>query len=264
MRRATRTATATAGVLLLALGVAACGSDDDDAASTTTAAVGTDGEQAAGIDAFCDGLIDFNGAATSLEIDDTTPDEEVKAAGAELAEIFAPVRDNAPEDLSDTATELAQIVDDLKAGDAESFSSDASFELYTSFVSSAGEVCPFEEVAVTGVDYAFEGVPATISSGSKTFVFTNDSEAEQHEMIIIRRNDGVDLTFEEIANLPEEETEDMVQFIGAAFAPPGGESSTLGMLSPGDYAMFCFIPVGGGEDGPPHFTQGMLQEFTVE
>ena len=30
--------------------------------------------------------------------------------------------------------------------------------------------------------------------------------------------------------------------------------------------MICFIPVGSPEveDGPPHFTQGMIQEFTVE
>ena len=33
---------------------------------------------------------------------------------------------------------------------------------------------------------------------------------------------------------------------------------------PGEYAMVCFIPVGGAEDGPPHFTQGMVQEFIVE
>ena len=52
--------------------------------------------------------------------------------------------------------------------------------------------------------------------------------------------------------------------MAAAFAPPGEGGSTLAELSAGDYAMICFIPVGGGEDGPPHFTQGMIHEFTVE
>ena len=30
--------------------------------------------------------------------------------------------------------------------------------------------------------------------------------------------------------------------------------------------MVCFIPVGSPavEDGPPHFAEGMIQEFTVE
>jgi hypothetical protein len=32
-------------------------------------------------------------------------------------------------------------------------------------------------------------------------------------------------------------------------------------LEPGQYVAVCFIPVGGGEDGPPHFTSGMLAEF---
>jgi hypothetical protein len=35
-------------------------------------------------------------------------------------------------------------------------------------------------------------------------------------------------------------------------------------LEPGEYVMVCFVSVGGAEDGPPHFTQGMKYEFTVE
>lgn len=56
----------------------------------------------------------------------------------------------------------------------------------------------------------------------------------------------------------------MAEFVTATFAEPGDEGSALVTLEPGDYAMVCFVPVGGGEDGPPHFTEGMLHEFTVE
>jgi hypothetical protein len=119
-------------------------------------------------------------------------------------------------------------------------------------------------VAVTGVDYAFEGVPETIPAGTVAFDFTNASETEEHEMIVFRKADGVTLSFEEIIQLPEEESEDKVVFASAAFAPPGGEGSTLASLDAGEYAMVCFIPVGGAEDGPPHFTQGMISTFTVE
>jgi hypothetical protein len=46
-------------------------------------------------------------------------------------------------------------------------------------------------------------------------------------------------------------------------------------LEPGRYVIACFLPVGatpenmealesGELQGPPHFTQGMLEEFTVE
>ena len=34
-------------------------------------------------------------------------------------------------------------------------------------------------------------------------------------------------------------------------------------LEPGRYAAVCFIPIGGGEDGAPHFTGGMVAELEV-
>ncbi len=83
-------------------------------------------------------------------------------------------------------------------------------------------------------------------------------------MVVFRKADGVTLPWEELLELPDEEAEEKAQFVTAAFAPPGEGSSTLAELEPGVYAMVCFIPVGGGEDGPPHFTEGMLEEFSVE
>ena len=62
---------------------------------------------------------------------------------------------------------------------------------------------------------------------------------------------------------------------GASFAAPG-ESDTLFVdLEPGRYVIVCFLPVGATPDnmealesgelqGPPHFTEGMVEEFTVE
>ena len=43
-------------------------------------------------------------------------------------------------------------------------------------------------------------------------------------MGIIKKADGVELSFDELLELPEEESESMVEFKGEAFAP-GGESS---------------------------------------
>jgi len=62
---------------------------------------------------------------------------------------------------------------------------------------------------------------------------------------------------------------------GASFAAPG-ESDTLFVdLEPGGYVIVCFLPVGATPDNmealesgelqcPPHFTEGMVEEFTVE
>lgn len=256
-----------AGLLVLALagGIAACGDDDDDATDTTEAP-GSGGEEASGDNAaFCDALVEFNGAVSSVELDESSTPEDVTAAGEQLAPLFATIAAEAPADLADTADELNETVQPLTEGDAEAFNQDSTFETYGEFVGSAIEACEFDTVDVTGVDYAFEDVPETIEAGTVAFNFTNATEAEEdHEMIVFRRADGVTLGFEELLELGEEESADKIEFKTAAFAPPGGEGATLAELDPGAYAMVCFVPVGGGEEGPPHFTQGMIQEFAVE
>jgi hypothetical protein len=81
------------------------------------------------------------------------------------------------------------------------------------------------------------------------------------------------LSVEELLELPEEQVESMIEFLGVAFAASGEEDVTFAQLEPGRHVMLCFIPVGTtsmemleGEtppEGPPHFTQGMVHEFEV-
>lgn len=257
-------AAAVGASLVLAAGVAACGDDDDEADNSSDTTVAS-GEPAAGdTDAFCSALVEFNGAVLSSEIDESSSEEDIVATGEMLKPMFDEVEANAPEAVADQAATLKGYIDPLVEGDASAFNSDATFEEYTSFVEDAVGECGFEEVAVTGVDYAFEGVPATMEAGTVSFAFTNDSESEEHEMIVLRKADGVDLSWAELLELPEEESMEKAEFKAAAFAPPGETGTTLAELDAGDYAMICFIPVGGGEDGPPHFTAGMIHEFTVQ
>ncbi len=262
MSRTFTRAAAAAAAAVLTLGVAACG-DDDDATDATDATVD---ENAAAADpaAFCDAVVDFNSAVFATEIEQDTPEEEIIAAGEELAPLFATIADNAPEALADTASELNDTVQPLLDGDAEAFNQDSTFETYTGFLSGAIESCDFDAVGVTAVDYAFEDVPATIPAGTVAFELTNASEAEEHEMIVMRKADGVTQSWTELLALEEEESEGLAEFTTAGFAPPGGTGATMAELEPGSYVMVCFIPVGGAEDGPPHFSQGMVQEFTVQ
>ncbi len=263
--------TAAAASALLVLGVAACGDDDEPETTTDTTVEPTDdttedtsapaeGDNAA----FCDAIVEFNGVVLSVEIDESSSEEDIKAAGEELAPMFAEIAENAPADLADLANGLNDdVIQPLTEGDAEGFNQDATFETYTELVGGAVEACGFEKTPITAVDYAFEGVPASLPAGTSSFALVNESESEEHEMVVVRKADGVDLTWQEIFDLPEEEVETKFEFKGVAFAPPGGESGTLMELTPGDYAMVCFIPVGGGEEGPPHFSQGMIAEFAV-
>jgi len=251
--------------LTLAAGLAACGDDDDDPEVTDTSEdVGSDPEEGSGAsEAFCGAVVDFNAAVTQVELDETSTEADITAAGEQLSPLSETLASDAPDDIADAATELDAAVQDLNEGDATAFNDDAIFETYTGMLTGAIEACEFETVDVTGVDYAFEGVPETLDAGAVAFAFANEGE-EDHEMLIFRKADGVTETFEEIFSGPEEASEGKIEFSGVTFAPPGEESSTLADLSAGDYAMVCFIPVGGGEEGPPHVTEGMLQEFTVE
>ena len=144
-----------------------------------------------------------------------------------------------------------------------------------------------KEVAVTGVDYAFQGLPKTVSAGT-TFTFRNGSTKEPHEMLLFHVPAGEKRSLEELLALPEEEAGKAVgDPVGVAVAPtPGGPGTVVeGELvakEPGRYLVLCALPVGADPQairdamesdgpppddpnaGPPHFTKGMVQEVTVK
>jgi len=102
------------------------------------------------------------------------------------------------------------------------------------------------------------------------FDFSNEG-TELHEMALIMINDDTTESIGELLELPEEEAEAKTTFIGVSFAAPGESDTMYADLEEGRYVVICFIPTGSTSmeeaetaDGPPHFTQGMVQEFTVE
>ena len=87
-------------------------------------------------------------------------------------------------------------------------------------------------------------------------------------MFAMRFNDDTTETMEELFELSEEEAFSKITPINSAFASPGDtDTVSWNLTEPGRYAIVCFISVGSvGEtegDGPPHFTEGMIHEFTV-
>lgn len=132
-----------------------------------------------------------------------------------------------------------------------------------------------QAVEVTGVEYRFEGVPASVPAGT-TFSFRNGG-SEVHEMVIARKLPETTEDWQELLQLPPEQALEKVSIAGGTQAAPGQAApNPITVNEPGEYAMLCFIPVGTtslpspGEPspsvalGPPHFTQGMIAEFTVE
>jgi hypothetical protein len=130
---------------------------------------------------------------------------------------------------------------------------------------------------VTAVDFAFEGVPTEVASGT-TLGLTNEGQ-EVHEMVVVRRLPTTTQSLEELLAMPPDQAMGLVEDAGFAFAEPGqtaAETVTVG--EPGDYIMVCFIPAGTTSlpsidpnasappslgTGAPHFTLGMVEEFTV-
>jgi hypothetical protein len=248
--------------LTLFVGLAACG-DDDDADEGTEAS--DDGEQAAGNDAFCDAVVEFNSAVFQVDLSEDSTEDEIKATGEELGPMFQTIVDEAPDSLASDAQELNTSIQALGEGDASAFNADATFEQYTALVSGAVEECDMETVDITAVDYSYEGAPDSLEAGTVAFSFENAAEKEDHMMAIIKKKDGVTESWDELLDLPEDEAESKTEFKGEAFASAGDTSTTLADLDAGEYAMICFIAVGSPEveDGPPHFTEGMVHEFTV-
>lgn len=141
-------------------------------------------------------------------------------------------------------------------------------------------------IAVTAVDYEYEGIPDEVAVGSE-LTLHNESTKEVHEMVVFRLPDGETRSGEELSKLPQSELESLLS--GAPtmvlVAPPASDGfaavgdGTIG--KPGRYLAICAIPVGANPQaymqaaqqskggpvsvpgGPPHFMSGMYADFTV-
>jgi hypothetical protein len=272
--------TALALVAGVTLTAAACGGDDDDDATDATDAPAALATQppapteapaapapteapeatdapAGSVSAFCEAEIAIE-QALSTEGD---PSEAIARAGA-----AAPM---------DVKTAFDTVLAEFEASGGES---DAFNEAYAEMMSWMKDNCGYNTLEVTTTEYAFAGIPDEVPAGPTIITMTNLGE-EFHEVLLMRKNDGVTESFEEILALGEEESQSKVTMAGAAFGPPGAESHGATTLEPGDYLAICFLPEGATPElmaqmegpesslpegaGPPHFTHGMLFEFTV-
>lgn len=179
---------------------------------------------------------------------------------------------------SDEQKALIQAVVDLfTAGDFESPEFAAAYDaLLTDAVAS----CSWATLDVTLSEYAFGGLPEELPAGVTVVNALNTGE-QVHEILVLRINDDVTMTVDELLALPEDEAMQHVSFVGVGFAFPGDVGHAFLDLTPGRYVAVCFLPDGatpevmsqmsgpdsstppGVELGPPHAFEGMVQEFTV-
>lgn len=195
---------------------------------------------------------------------------------AQLGALLDELESSAPVEVErDVATMTTAARAVIETGDFTAFEGDEFAAAEETVDAYMLDECGFEELSVTAIDYAFVDAPTTVATGTVALGFSNNG-TEAHEIAIARINDGVTASFDEILALPEEEAGGLVTFVGGDFAMPGGESTAFVDLEPGAYAFICFVPQGATpenlpalesgefEGGPPHFTLGMVHEFTVE
>jgi hypothetical protein len=246
----------------LMLLLAACGgSDDEDGETAPRAATEAPVDAHAEHVEFCESVV----AAETAVLEASSGGDPGPVEG-----LVATVEETAPDELEEQVTVVVAAVrqaletrDDAAFGTEEFATNEEEVDRWVA------DNCGFESVDVTAVDYAFEGVPATLPAGFTTFDFTNAGE-EVHEMIMVRYEDE-SLTIDDLVELSDKEAEKKLAFLGASFGPPGAEDAEIKELTPGKYALVCFVPVGSTSekaaekaDGPPHVARGMSAEFTVE
>jgi len=133
--------------------------------------------------------------------------------------------------------------------------------------------CSFAtKTQITAEDHRYAGQLSEYPAGRTAFTLVNEG-MEAHELLLLRKNDGVTATLEEMMALPESESQTMTTSIGSVFVgPPGDRRNLIVDLEPGDYLAICTVPTGttvaadGATtegDGDPHFVLGMSFEFTV-
>lgn len=231
------------------------GTEPADTTGDTTDTDGAAGSSAAG----CDEWIEADNQVTALVMGGQGDPESVNTA------IDAAIEATGDE-ISPTIAELKEVAQPSFT-DPEAEPSPELFELYGEAIEWAAASCNVTTLDVVGVDYGYGGMPLEVDAGYTVVNFENQGK-ELHEMFVVRYNDDTTETLEELFALPEEEAFTKVTPVNAAFAPPGEtDTVSLNLAEPGRYVALCAIPVGTvGEtegDGPPHFVEGMFQEFTV-
>jgi len=161
------------------------------------------------------------------------------------------------------ATDVTLITKQLAKNPQKAFENKkflAALERVDTFVLAS---CGFPEVDVAGIDYEFQGIPATIPAGTTAFKFTNEAPKEHHEMVVFRLKPGKTIAVKKLLALPEKKVEKLVEFATAAEAGPGKFQVSITDLTPGHYIVACFHPIGDKKNGKPHWVKGMLAEFDV-
>lgn len=108
------------------------------------------------------------------------------------------------------------------------------------------------DLKVSAFNFGYNGVPDVTKAALTEMKFINTGTVE-HELVMFQLTKACQQMTREQA-IAAADTEDfscIKQFVGAAFAPPGGnDRSTYDLRDSGRYVFFCFFTNGAGV---PHY-----------
>jgi len=118
---------------------------------------------------------------------------------------------------------------------------------------------PTADVTVTLADYAFT-LSTPLTTGHHV-VRVDNSGPQPHELVLARLAPGK--TALDLAKWAEKQQGPPpgMPFAGLSPMHAGGQAYFTVDLTPGTYALICFLP--DAKDGKPHFQHGMVKQFTI-
>ncbi|GAA4539684.1 hypothetical protein [Pseudonocardia xishanensis] len=262
-RTLARTLGTAAAVAALTAGLAACGG------GSTATGGGSSGAPSVAPAAnptasTCENLLKIDAVPTPDGDPSAPPDPEAaKAWGNQVVPLLNSAIATAPADLKTTLTALQPVAQasatqgaQLPFDDPNLTANVAAYETW------AYRNCGYQQVSVMGVDFEFEGMPATLEAGPTAIQMMNHSAANQAHVMLVMEAKDPSMTVEQFVATPQEQLMANFQPLPtAAIAPPGQQGGMLLDLKPGTYFFLC--PVGEEYGVPPHFVQGMINKVTV-
>jgi hypothetical protein len=225
---------------------AACGGDDDSSSSVDAAA--------------CDAAVAYGAAFAQAPQE---PAEFKSFAMDQLVPIADTLVDNLDGDAKKSAETVRQAFVEIgNTGDPSLLEAPDTAAAIGAVGKAVHDGCDLQAVDIEAVEYTFQNAPTTLEAGRVSFALANTG-VEDHEMVLFKAADGVTEPLSDLLALPEEEGMAKLQFTGVTFGGPDTTNYVAVDLEAGTYFLVCFIPQGGGEDGPPHFMAGMQSTITV-
>jgi hypothetical protein len=266
---------------VLALLTAGCGGGQSAPASgsaTTAPASGPVTSGTADPDrtaAVCSAWVDADAAGAEVllntDLASATPEQlqaTVKEFWTRQELILVSMDQQAPDEIkADIGTLLAQARQGAATGDVGTFSSPDLIAADRNLHQYLLQECGYEQMTISATDQAYQDLPSAMPAGTVAITLRNQGQ-DAHQAVISRANDGVTQPYRDILVLPPDQQLRMATALGLVQADPGQTDTVFLRLTAGRHGAVDFLPQGTTSagmpgSGPPHYTLGLVDEFTV-